>query len=96
MTQRVAAVLVVPNGTHRPQPMADAIATLHPTWEAGAVWCGDPQLRPPANGVGWLDEGLLAAEEEVALIAGEASVGEWQRAVAVVQRLLADGVDFSD
>ena len=93
MTQRVAAVLVVPNGTHRPQPMADAIATLHPTWEAGAVWCGDPQLRPPANGVGWLDEGLLAAEEEVALIAGEASVGEWQRAVAVVQRLLADGVD---
>ena len=60
MTQRVAVVLVVPNGTHRPQPLAEAIAGLHPAWEIGAVWCGDPQLRPPAAGVAWLDVTRLA------------------------------------
>jgi len=93
MTQRVAAVLVVPNGTHRPQPLAGAIARLHPAWEVGAVWCGDPQLRPPADGVDWLDNGRPTPEDEVALVAGETSIGEWRRAVAVVQRLLADGAD---
>jgi hypothetical protein len=93
MTQRVAAVLVVPNGTHRPQPLAGAIARLHPAWEVGAVWCGDPQLRPPADGVDWLDDARPTPEDEVALVAGETSIGEWRRAVAVVQRLMADGVD---
>ena len=48
-TGRIAAVLVVPHGTHRPEALAAAIRRQHPTWEVGAVWCGDPQLRPPGG-----------------------------------------------
>src|SRR4051794_37783042 len=92
MTRRIAAVLVVPNGTHRPRPLADAIAALHPDWQVGAVWGGDPQLRPVADGVEWFDDAQLTAEDEVSLVAGERSAGEWRRAIAVVERLLFDGV----
>ena len=46
MTRRVTAVLVVPHGTHRPEPVAEALHSFHPSWEVGAVWCGDPHLRP--------------------------------------------------
>ncbi len=57
MTGRVAAVLVVPHGTHRPESLAEAIrACSIRTWEVGAVWCGDPHLRPRLDGVVWLDD----------------------------------------
>src|SRR4051812_35591260 len=93
MTGRIAAVLVVPNGTHRPRPLTEAIAGLHPGWEIGAVWCGDPYLRPGGDGVPWLDNAHLLSEDEVALVAGESSTGEWRRAITVAQRLLGQGVD---
>ena len=89
MSGRTAAVLVVPHGTHRPEALAAALATHHPTWEVGAVWCGDPQLRPQLDGVAWLDAGA----DEVALVAGDAVVGEWRRAVVVTTRLLQQGSD---
>jgi glycosyltransferase involved in cell wall biosynthesis len=89
MSGRIAAVLVVPHGTHRPEVLAAAIAAHHPTWEVGAVWCGDPQLRPQSDGVAWLDGGA----DEVELIAGDPLVGEWLRAVAVTTRLLQQGFD---
>ncbi|MEO8266790.1 MAG: glycosyltransferase [Ilumatobacteraceae bacterium] len=93
MSGRIAAVLVVPHGTHRPEPLASALAALHPTWEVGAVWCGDPQLRPHLESVAWLDGGPYSAADEVALVAGDSLVGEWRRAVAVTSQLLRDGVE---
>ena len=93
MTARIAAVLVVPNGSHRPQPLAEAIRRLHPTWQIGAVWCGDPHLRPGSDGVDWLDREMSDAASEIAIIAGETQVGEWHRALAATTALLADGVD---
>jgi glycosyltransferase involved in cell wall biosynthesis len=93
MTGRVAAVLVVPHGTHRPEPLAEAIRVLHVAWEVGAIWCGDPQLRPRLDGVAWLDEQTTAATDELAIVAGEARIGEWRRAVGVAVALLAAGAD---
>jgi hypothetical protein len=93
MTGRVAAVLVVPHGTHRPEPLAEAIRVLHATWEVGATWCGDPHLRPSLDGVTWLDGRDAAVSEEVAIVAGEARVGEWRRAIGVTAALLSGGAD---
>jgi glycosyltransferase involved in cell wall biosynthesis len=93
MSGRVAAVLVVPHGTHRPEALASALATHHPTWDIGAVWCGDPHLRPRLDGVAWLDRGTYAPSDELALVAGDPSVGEWRAAVEVAADLLADGCD---
>jgi glycosyltransferase involved in cell wall biosynthesis len=93
MSRRIAAVLVVPHGTHRPEALARALASLHPTWEICAVWSGDPQLRPQLNAVVWFDRAPLDAADEVALLAGEELVGEWCRATGVTARLLADGFD---
>ncbi len=81
MTGRVAVVLVVPQGTHRPEPLAEALRTHHPTWTVGAVWCGDPHLRPQLNGLAWLDDGSTNTAAEIAIVAGDALVGEWKRAV---------------
>ena len=93
MTGRVAAVLVVPHGTHRPEPLAEAIHGFHPSWEIGAVWCGDPYLRPRLNGVAWIDDHAMKPTDEVILVAGDVEVGEWSRAVDTSIGLLADGVD---
>jgi glycosyltransferase involved in cell wall biosynthesis len=93
MTGRVAVVLVVPHGTHRPEPLAEALRALHPAWEVGAVWCGDPQLRPRLDGVCWLDSHSTSAAHEVAIVAGDALTGEWRRAIEATAALLADGVD---
>ena len=90
MTGRIAAVLVVPHGTHRPDALAEALAGFHPTWEICALWCGDPHLRPCSEGVPWF---AAAAVDESAIIAGVPLVGEWRRAIAAVADLLADGVD---
>ncbi|MEP7112799.1 MAG: hypothetical protein ABI862_06010, partial [Ilumatobacteraceae bacterium] len=90
MTGRIAAVLVVPHGTHRPEPLAAALRALHPTWDIGAVWCGDPHLRPRLDGVEWYD---ARDTDEVAIVAGDPLVGEWRRAVDVTAGLLANGVD---
>jgi glycosyltransferase involved in cell wall biosynthesis len=93
MSRRIAAVLVVPHGTHRPEPLAHAVAASHPTWEVGAVWCGDPQMRPPLHDLAWFDRDPSGAADEVGLVAGDASVGEWRRSVDVVTRLRAEGFD---
>jgi glycosyltransferase involved in cell wall biosynthesis len=88
MNERTTALLVVPNGTHRPEPLADALRTHHPDWQTAAVWCGDPYLRPLLDGVAWIDGGA----DEVGLTAGDVSVGEWRQAVAATSKVLADGV----
>ena len=93
MTGRVAAVLVVPHGTYRPEPLAEALHTHHPTWEVGALWCGDPQLRPQLDRVEWLDNGSTDAAAEIAIVSGDSLVGEWKRAIDATASLLANGVD---
>jgi len=92
VTGRVAAVLVVPHGTHRPEALAAALAAVHPTWEVGAAWCGDPQLRPCLDGLAWFEPGGTHLAESV-IISGEPLVGEWRRAIAITANRLADGVD---
>ena len=93
MTGRVTAVLVVPHGTHRPEPLAEALREFHPAWEVGAVWCGDPHFRPQLDGVIWLDRRDHGPAGEVAIVAGDALIGEWRRSMEVTSALLADGVD---
>jgi glycosyltransferase involved in cell wall biosynthesis len=93
MTGRVAAVLVVPQSTYRPEPLASALLALHPAWEVGAVWCGDPHLRPQSDDVAWLDRRISDAVSEVAIVAGEPLLGEWRRAVSVTSELLVNGVE---
>ncbi|MEO7371941.1 MAG: glycosyltransferase, partial [Ilumatobacteraceae bacterium] len=73
--------------------MADALRYLHPDWEVGAVWCGDPYSRPQLDGVDWLDGGSFDTAGEVAIVAGDPEVGEWKRAVAAAAALLAGDVD---
>ena len=93
MTDRIVALLVVPQGTHRPEPLAQALRVLHPQWETGAVWCGDPHLRPQLHDVAWLDSGIDAAAAEVAIVGGDVSTGEWRLAVGATSKLLRSGVD---
>ena len=92
MTGRVAALLVVPQGTHRPEPLAAALRAVHPSWEIGAVWCGDPHFRPRLQGLAWFDNDTSAAAE-VAVVAGDVAIGEWRRALDVTAALLADGAE---
>ena len=55
------------------------------------VW--DPQLRPQLDGVGWLDEAPDPVGE-VAIVAGDTLVGEWERrGDEVAARLLGQGAD---
>ncbi len=93
MTGRIVAVLVVPQGTHRPEPLARALRTLHPQWEIGAVWCGDPQLRPKLHDVAWLEDDLDIAAAEVARVSGDVLAGEWTLAIGATAQLLQTGVD---
>ena len=49
--------LVVPAGSWRLDPLVSALHTAHPNCAIGAVWAGDPHLRPtldPALGVNWV------------------------------------------
>ncbi|MEP7203480.1 MAG: glycosyltransferase [Ilumatobacteraceae bacterium] len=93
VTGRIAAVLVVAHGTHRPEQLAAALGTFHPEWKVGAVWCGDPSLRPPLDGIEWLDTTDNDAAAEVAIVSGDPLLGEWKRTIAVTRDLLADGFD---
>lgn len=84
--------LVVPHGTHRPQALADALAGLHPDVVIGAIWCGDPHLRPPASrNAPWWDVPTDDDWHDV-LVADPAMVAEWRGGLRQVRRLLAGGV----
>lgn len=91
MSAATVAVLVVPNGTHSPEALAGALGVLHPDWGVGAVWCGDPQLRPRLDSVDWLDR--RGVDDDIALLRGDPSIGEWKRAVAVSRRMLGEGAE---
>jgi glycosyltransferase involved in cell wall biosynthesis len=82
--------LLVPNGTHRPEALAAALAAQHPDWPVVAVWCGDPQLRP--GGRIWFEPPAPTDRSwEHVLVASASHAAEWRRAVAASAALLADG-----
>lgn len=83
---RTVAVLVVPSGTHRVEPLAAAVHEHHPEWELLAVWTGDPQLRPAAE-VDWSPSQPVGIE----LVASTAEQTEWRHALLTVRQLLLDG-----
>jgi glycosyltransferase involved in cell wall biosynthesis len=61
---RVLACLQVPRGTWQLDPIVDAITAHHPDWQVGAVWCGDPHLRPAAHErAPWIDLALPCVSE---------------------------------
>ncbi|MEI6497821.1 MAG: hypothetical protein WCO88_14250, partial [Actinomycetota bacterium] len=82
-------VLVVPNGTHRPEPLARAIGTHNPQWRCVAVWAGDPHLRPALDGVQWAPDDAALAEHELA--GSTPTVAEWRCALSGVAHALRCG-----
>ena len=89
--------LVVPNGTHRPGALAAAVAHHHPDVQIGAIWCGDPQLRPADDGVPWCDidrsggSSTADAEWHHALLTSSPLDLEWRGALRAAALLLHDG-----
>ncbi|MCU1359279.1 MAG: putative glycosyltransferase [Ilumatobacteraceae bacterium] len=83
--------LVVPNGTHRAGALAQAVQRLHPDVRVGAIWCGDPHLRPAVSHVApWLDTDADADWHEV-LVADPPQVAEWRGALRATRRLIDAG-----
>ncbi|MFT3853923.1 MAG: glycosyltransferase family 4 protein [Ilumatobacteraceae bacterium] len=83
---RTVAVLVVPSGTHRVDPLADAVRAHHPDWDLVAVWTGDPQVRPAAA-VPWASSQPSGVE----LVRSTAEQVEWRHALLTARRVLAGG-----
>ena len=88
--------LIVPDGTWDVAALADAVRTHHPDWSLGAVWCGDPQLRPRLDTVAWIDR-QLPEETGVGwsrlVVAMASRPYEWMRTAAALERWFADGAD---
>jgi glycosyltransferase involved in cell wall biosynthesis len=99
----VTAVLVVPNGTSRPEPLAAAVRANHPSWSIAIVWAGDPHRRPVlgdglgeeladglAEGLAWYDEeGELDPSWQRTLASLEPLDAEWLRLLKVSDALFA-------
>jgi glycosyltransferase involved in cell wall biosynthesis len=86
--------LVVPNGSHRPEPLAVAVRQQHPDWHVTAIWAGDPHLVPVLDEaiVAWCaraDE-LIPAWEHV-LVSTSSPSAEWRLGLAAARRLLDEG-----
>jgi len=81
------ALIVVPPGTRRPEPLAGAIR--RDTDEVGivALWAGDPGVRPVLDGLDWID----GPTDELVLIRHDPMVAEWRLAVAATGSLLQSG-----
>lgn len=90
---RRAVCLMVPQGSHRPEPLAAAVLHLHPEVAVGAVWCGDPQLRPNLDDLDWWD--IAIAVDEHSLVAQKPHIAEWRRAIVVASALLTGDLEDS-
>ncbi len=88
------ACLVVPRGAWDLTALAGAVREHHPGWRMGAVWCGDPHLRPPAAAeVPWIDLALpepTGAGWERLLVALPERAAEWARVAAALHRCFGD------
>lgn len=83
--------LVVPNGTHRPEALVDAIRTFQPGWDVEAVWAGDPQLHPVCGDLGLVAAGELVPSWESMLVARAGRAAEWIAGLALVSHHLRAG-----
>ena len=84
--------LAVPNGSWDLAVIAAEVRAANPDAAVGAVWCGDPHLRPPFDG--WIDRDL----DDVRgfgwgrlLVALPPAHALWVRVAAAVRRHLAAG-----
>jgi hypothetical protein len=87
------ALMVVPPGTVRPEPLAAAVRELHPTWHVAAVWAGDPQLRPVlGDDLAWFDaDGETFVSRQVQLASRAPLDALWLRALAATRRAIDQG-----
>lgn len=81
---------MVPAGRWDVAALAAAVHERHPDWQLGAVWCGDPQLRPrAAASVPWID---LRLDEPIGagwgrlIVAMSERAYEWSRTAAALDR----------
>ena len=86
-------VIVVPNGTLRPEPLAAAVRRIHPAWDVCALWAGDPHVRPALTGeLEWVDAAPATDDLHPAwqrtLVSHEGLNAEWVRVLTVTGRLL--------
>lgn len=93
-------LLVVPNGTHRPEPLATAIHERHPDWRLRAVWAGDPHLRPVLDAdavpeLSWCDDDAALRARELELAVSNDDAARWLVAVRAARCALADGAPWT-
>ncbi|MDO8392687.1 MAG: glycosyltransferase [Actinomycetota bacterium] len=89
----VAVVMIQHGGSLRAEALAAALAHHHPQWRVGAVWVGDPVLRPVLPTVPWWYGGRLSADQERSLVMFTAAQAGWLVVLATTQRLLREGYD---
>ena len=87
-----AALIVVAQGTvDAAQELASAVERHHPEWVRRGVWCGDPQLRPPARQlVEWAEPPRDFGRRLVAMAPDHF---EWHCALTECRSLFAAGVE---
>ena len=95
ITQEPASPLVlvvVPNGSIRPEPLITALRVIHPTWDSRAVWAGDPHLRPMLDDEScWLDlDDVGDLEWQRTLVSFEPEHAEWLRLLSACRSVLAE------
>jgi glycosyltransferase involved in cell wall biosynthesis len=81
-------LIVVPNGSHRAGPLAQAIRRLHPAWPIEVLWTGDPHLRPVLDpSLEWCsDVDVRDREWQLAQVALAAERFEWSCMLDVARR----------
>ncbi|MFM2073626.1 MAG: hypothetical protein RLZZ623_3890, partial [Actinomycetota bacterium] len=84
-------LIVVPNGTHRAEPLARAVLNVHPSWDVLALWAGDPHLRPVLDrGLSWFERNDLDPEWQRTLVAQAPLHAEWLAAVAACRQVIGN------
>ncbi len=89
----VQALVVVPPGTVRAEPLMAAVRRHHPDWSVVAVWAGDPHLRPClTDGTRWYDpRGETSTQRQRTLVTGPALDAVWSRALEAATVAFDDG-----
>src|SRR4051794_24455426 len=87
MDSRTAALVVVTDADRDPSPLIEALHRHHPQLDVGALWTGDPQLRPTI-GVPWVTPRSAGPEWERHLVAVPRARSTWTAITAAVTQLL--------
>src|SRR4051812_4816142 len=88
MDSRAAALVVVTDADRHPGPLIEALRHHHPQLDVGALWSGDPQLRPRLT-VPWVTPPWLAsADWERHLVSMPRTRSTWTAITMAVSQLL--------